>query len=125
MNKSLTLNDRHSTQCHWPCTSRWGQSDWPCKQVLHHTKSLFSYPILTTRNNLLYYTKKYIHHLPTYLVVLLNKTHFYRKCCYSEKLQMHLEEEFASRNPKIFSVWNHLMYTEKEHAQPTLYKPHS
>ena len=36
---------------------------------------------------------------------------------------MHLEEELTSSSLQKFVSGNHMMYTQKEHAQPIPYKP--
>ena len=52
-----------------------------------------------TKNCLLYGTKRYSHHLLTNFDFLLNKTQFYQKYYYKERLQKYLEEGLASNSP--------------------------
>ena len=57
----------------------------------------------TIKNHLFYYTNELPSLLPTYFVLLLNKTQLYPKCYHDEKLQMHLEKELASNHTTIQS----------------------
>ena len=64
-------------------------------------KSCFPLSQADTRNQLLYYTKSYMHHLLTYLTFLLNKMQFYQKCCHEERLQKYLEEDSPAHSVVI------------------------
>ena len=43
----------------------------------------------------------------------------------NQKLETHLEEELASSSQNKFVPGNHMIYTHIEHAQLTPYKPHN
>ena len=104
INKSL-ISNCHSTWCHWPPTLQWGWFDWPHLLIhIHcHTKVLPSYPKLTLKNLLRYYTMNYVHHSLAYLVFHLNKNRLIKnatktksfKCMQSQKLS-HIVQKILS-----------------------------
>ena len=70
INKSVTLNQTN-TQCHWLYVLEWGCSVGPCMLVDFHIKFSFLLSQTDIKNQLLYCTKSYIHHLLTCLAFFL------------------------------------------------------